>query len=72
MNFSRLLFDTGDGCQPEYFLNLKKSLNFDRITIKSVILSHWHPDHVGGVKEVLNVAEVSLTVALFDKLLDWK
>ena len=57
--FSRLLFDTGDGQQPEYFLNLKKSLNFDRISIKGIILSHWHHDHVGGVGEVLNAAEVS-------------
>jgi ribonuclease/clavin/mitogillin len=52
------LFDTGDGQKPEFFLNLKKSLNFDRITLSSIILSHWHEDHVGGVQEVLNVAEV--------------
>jgi ribonuclease/clavin/mitogillin len=50
--------DTGDGSQPEYFLNLKKSLNFDRITLKSIILSHWHHDHVGGVQEALTIAEV--------------
>ena len=54
----RILLDTGDGSQPEYFLNLKKSLNFDKITIQDVILSHWHPDHVGGTKEVLKSAEV--------------
>jgi metal-dependent hydrolase (beta-lactamase superfamily II) len=55
------LFDTGDGQQPEYFLNLKKSLNFDRITLGKIILSHWHHDHVGGVQEVLNVAEASFS-----------
>ena len=54
----RILLDTGDGEQPEYFLNLKKSLNFDKISIKDIILSHWHPDHVGGTKEVLKSAEV--------------
>ena len=54
----RILLDTGDGDQPEYFLNLKKSLNFDKISIKDIILSHWHPDHVGGTKEILKSAEV--------------
>jgi len=58
----RILLDTGDGSQPEYFLNLKKSLNFDKITIQDVILSHWHPDHVGGTKEVLKSAEKSCGV----------
>ena len=55
----RILLDTGDGQQPEYFLNLKKSLNFDKISIHDIILSHWHPDHVGGTKEVLKSAEVT-------------
>ena len=54
----RILFDTGDGAQPEYFLNLKKSLNFDRISIRDIVLSHWHLDHVGGVSEALKSAEV--------------
>ena len=49
----RLLIDTGDGQQPEYFLNLKKSLNFDRFGLSGIILTHWHPDHVGGVQEAL-------------------
>ncbi len=54
----RVLLDTGDGKQPEYFLNLKKSLNFDKITLRDIIISHWHHDHVGGVSEVLKSAEV--------------
>jgi len=49
----RLLIDTGDGTKPEYFLNLKKSLNFDRFGLSGIILTHWHPDHVGGVEEAL-------------------
>ena len=49
----RLLIDTGDGQKPEYFLNLKKSLNFDRFGLNGIILTHWHPDHVGGVAEAL-------------------
>lgn len=64
---SRILFDTGDGQKPEFFLNLKKSLNFDRITLNSIILSHWHDDHVGGVQEVLNVAEKGCQVYKFPR-----
>ena len=66
--FRRILFDTGDGQKPEFFLNLKKSLNFDRITLSSIILSHWHDDHVGGVQEVVNVAEVRLSNCIFRQL----
>jgi len=45
----RLLIDTGDGEQTEFFLNLKKSINFDKFAITDVILTHWHHDHIGGV-----------------------
>ena len=55
----RLLIDTGDGTKPEYFLNLKKSLNFDRFGLSGIILTHWHPDHVGGVEEALRSCHVS-------------
>ena len=34
-------------------------MNFDKISIHDIILSHWHPDHVGGTKEVLKSAEVT-------------
>merc|ERR1719479_380157 len=45
----RLLIDTADGQQAEFFLNLKKSINFDKFALTGVILTHWHPDHIGGV-----------------------
>lgn len=45
----RLLIDTGDGQQAEFFLNIKKSINFDKFTLTDIILTHWHDDHIGGV-----------------------
>lgn len=45
----RLLIDTADGEQTEFFLNLKKSINFDKFALSGVILTHWHHDHIGGV-----------------------
>ena len=53
------MIDTGDGTKPEYYLNLKKSLNFDRFGLSGIILTHWHPDHIGGVEEALRSCHVS-------------
>ncbi|KAK5734365.1 hypothetical protein LTR17_009029 [Elasticomyces elasticus] len=47
----RILLDTGEGNRiwPE---TLKKALADEDVTVSQVILTHWHPDHVGGVKDV--------------------
>ncbi|KAK5700073.1 hypothetical protein LTR97_006208 [Elasticomyces elasticus] len=47
----RILLDTGEGNRiwPE---TLKKALADEKVSISQVILTHWHPDHVGGVKDV--------------------
>lgn len=50
---SRLLVDTGDGQQPEYYDNLSKALKNAGVEISSVILTHWHHDHVGGILGVV-------------------
>ena len=70
IHFRRLLIDTGDGQQAEFFLNLKKSINFDKFAITDVILTHWHHDHIGGVGTcsasvggVMKSAEVSKNIA---------
>ena len=53
------MLDTGDGLQPEYISNLIESLSFNKITIKEIILSHWHHDHVGGTTQILKNVEVN-------------
>ncbi len=54
--YSRILIDTGDGEQPEYFANLNKALEEEQkgARIASVLLTHWHHDHVGGVNHILD------------------
>lgn len=32
-------------------------LKEEKATISTIILTHWHHDHVGGVKDVLKCAE---------------
>lgn len=50
---SRILFDTGESDKPQYINHLKEVLNEENATINNIILSHWHNDHIGGVKDVL-------------------
>ncbi|KAF2500274.1 Metallo-hydrolase/oxidoreductase [Lophium mytilinum] len=48
----RLLVDTGEG-KPAWLASLKSVLAASNITISAAILTHWHPDHVGGVADLL-------------------
>lgn len=50
----RLLIDTGEG-KPSWAQALKHVLEEEHASIKQVLLTHWHPDHVGGVKDVLDI-----------------
>ncbi len=49
----RVLVDTADGHQPEFFENLRGVLEEDACVIEAVVLTHWHHDHVGGVQHIL-------------------
>ena len=51
----RILIDTGIGNRI-WPPSLQKALADENATIDRVILTHWHPDHVGGVKDVLTHA----------------
>lgn len=49
----RILIDTGDTpTAPIWLKSLKQALADEKAEIQQVILTHWHPDHVGGVKDV--------------------
>jgi ribonuclease/clavin/mitogillin len=47
----RILIDTGEG-KPAWFNLLKKVLSDESANLETVICTHWHPDHVGGIKDV--------------------
>ncbi|KAI9787726.1 MAG: hypothetical protein M1839_000258 [Geoglossum umbratile] len=48
----RLLVDTGGG-KPSWILSLKNVLSSENAAVDSVILTHWHPDHCSGVRDLL-------------------
>ncbi|XP_075213049.1 endoribonuclease LACTB2 [Lycorma delicatula] len=49
----RILLDTGDAHIPQYINNLKAVLNKNKILLEHIIVTHWHHDHVGGVRDVI-------------------
>ncbi|EME77865.1 uncharacterized protein MYCFIDRAFT_209204 [Pseudocercospora fijiensis CIRAD86] len=50
----RLLLDTAEG-KNIWKTSLQKVLKEENASIEKVILTHWHPDHVGGVEDVKEI-----------------
>ncbi|KAH8791649.1 metallo-beta-lactamase superfamily protein [Hyaloscypha finlandica] len=48
----RLLIDTGEG-KPSWIASLKDTLSKENATIGKAIITHWHHDHTGGIKHLL-------------------
>ncbi|KAJ9448573.1 Beta-lactamase-like protein 2-like protein [Diplonema papillatum] len=48
----RILVDTGEG-RPEFVSTLQEYLAAEPAKIGKVVLTHWHPDHIGGLADVL-------------------
>jgi glyoxylase-like metal-dependent hydrolase (beta-lactamase superfamily II) len=49
----RLLIDTGEG-KPSWIAAVKKTLASEKASIVGALITHWHPDHQGGIKELLD------------------
>ncbi|XP_050530713.1 endoribonuclease LACTB2 [Daktulosphaira vitifoliae] len=52
---SRILIDSGEPNIPEYIKNLKETMEKYKFKIEHIIVSHWHEDHIGGVKNILDM-----------------
>ncbi|KAI0382593.1 Metallo-hydrolase/oxidoreductase [Hypomontagnella monticulosa] len=51
----RLLIDTGEG-KLSWIAALKRTLEEEKATIQSALITHWHPDHVGGIDQLLELS----------------
>ena len=54
----RLLIDAGEPNIAEYQTLLRSVLDKDGISIERILLTHWHRDHIGGVKDLYKLLEV--------------
>ncbi|XP_045181991.2 endoribonuclease LACTB2-like [Mercenaria mercenaria] len=48
----KILIDTGSPDNAEYMRNLKKTLQDHNSTIQEIVITHWHNDHIGGIKDI--------------------
>merc|ERR1711939_792305 len=48
----RLLIDTGEG-KPAWIASLKEILQQENATVAKAIITHWHHDHQGSIKHLL-------------------
>jgi len=51
---SRILLDAGQGI-PDYNNELKTAMAKDNIQLQAILITHWHPDHTYGIKDVLKL-----------------
>lgn len=51
-NFRRILLDSGETNNPKYISELKHILDRNGFKIEQILISHWHHDHIGGLKDV--------------------
>ncbi|KAF1740665.1 hypothetical protein MXB_63 [Myxobolus squamalis] len=51
----RLLVDTGDGKSDAYIRHLRSTMNSENFTISRILITHWHFDHTGGIRRILNL-----------------
>lgn len=52
---SRLLIDTGEG-KPSWIAAVKRTLAEEKASIASAVITHWHPDHQGGIQHLLEIS----------------
>lgn len=53
-NSRRILLDAGQGV-PEYVDELKTAMTRDNLQLQAILITHWHPDHIYGIKDVLKL-----------------
>lgn len=64
----RVLLDVGEPHNAEYISSLVSVLKHHNTTINQIVISHWHHDHIGGLKEVLSCLHEPVNVFKIPRL----
>ncbi|KAJ9134728.1 Metallo-beta-lactamase superfamily protein [Pleurostoma richardsiae] len=51
----RLLIDTGEG-RPSWIAAIKRTLEEEKASITAALITHWHHDHQGGIRQLLELS----------------
>ncbi|KAM0416989.1 hypothetical protein ACHAPT_013013 [Fusarium lateritium] len=51
----RLLIDTGEG-RNAWIASIRDTLQQENATIDAALITHWHHDHTGGIKDLLSIS----------------
>lgn len=63
----RVLLDVGERGNADYISSLTSVLKEYDTMIDKIFISHWHHDHIGGLKDVLGCCEGKLPFFLNKK-----
>ncbi|KAK7091569.1 endoribonuclease LACTB2-like [Littorina saxatilis] len=64
----RILVDTGDSGIPQYISQLKSALEQFSVSLQEIVITHWHPDHVGGVDDICHAFGQKYAVSKIKRL----
>ncbi|KAF5018955.1 hypothetical protein F66182_9044 [Fusarium sp. NRRL 66182] len=51
----RLLIDTGEG-RKAWITSIRDTLQQENAILDAALITHWHHDHTGGIKDLLNIS----------------
>ncbi|GJC99846.1 metallo-betalactamase superfamily protein [Colletotrichum higginsianum] len=51
----RILIDTGEG-MPSWIAAVKSTLEQEKASVETVLITHWHRDHQGGIRQLLGLS----------------
>ncbi|SPJ85238.1 probable metallo-beta-lactamase domain protein [Fusarium torulosum] len=51
----RLLIDTGEG-RKAWIMSIRDTLQQENAIIDAALITHWHHDHTGGIKDLLSIS----------------
>lgn len=65
---SKILIDTGEHKNEKFLDNLQRHLSQNELSLQEIIITHWHPDHTGGIEDIAKISGISLNISKFPRV----